>query len=655
MMVGMRRGVPLGGDWVSRLRLFTALTILSTLPHGALAQRAGENAVTEAQDAFGTTVGNESIGLYSAGDVRGFSPTEAGNLRIEGLYFDRQGDTTNRIISGTTVRVGISAQSYPFPAPTGIADSRLRMPGDSTVVSALATYGYYNEVSLETDAQFPLVTDKLSMGAGAAAIFERSAASTPSFVWNIGGIVRWRPNDDIEIVPFGAINFRDDREASHTVLTAGAFLPPKIDRSVYYGQDWAQLSSEQSAYGFIARFNLPDTWTLRAGVFRSLNYRIEQGENFFRNTQPDGRTDRFAIIFPGNSLGSYSGEVRLSRIFVEGPRRHTVHAIARGRDKKRAFGGSVTLPLGPGFIGVADPEPEPAYTLGPLSASKVRQGTGGVAYEGLWPRVGEIGLGVQKTSYRRRSIQPGVPTVTSKDSPWLLNATAALYITEDLAVFGSYARGLEESGEAPQNAVNRGESVPATRTSQVDAGFRYALTPRLRIVAAMFEIEKPFFNLDPANVFTQLGQVRHRGAEMSLTGQVAEGLTIVAGAVLLQPRVTGPAVTSGRFGREPLGPFPRVLRLNMQYGPKAWAGFSLDGQIENLSARYGNLANTSRVPGFTAGHFGARYAFRLGATAATLRVQMRNVTNVFAWNLGPTGTYFPIDRRRVQVSLAADF
>lgn len=629
--------------------------VLFSGPRGALAQRAGENAVTEAQDAFGTTVGNESIGLYSAGDVRGFSPTEAGNLRIEGLYFDRQGDTTNRIISGTTVRVGISAQSYPFPAPTGIADSRLRMPGDRPVVSALATYGYYNEVSLETDAQFPLVAEKLSMGAGVGAIFERGAAGTPSFVWNIGGIFRWRPNDDVEIVPFGAVNFRNDREAGHTVLTAGAFLPPKIDRGVYYGQDWAQLSSEQSAYGFIMRASLPDAWTLRAGYFRSFNYRIEQGENFFRNTQPDGRTDRFAIIFPGNSLGSHSGEVRVSRVFVEGPRRHTFHGIVRARDKKRAFGGSVTIPLGPGFIGVADPAPLPAYSLGALSASKVRQGTGGIAYEGLWPRIGEIGLGVQKTSYRRRSVQPNLPSVTSKDSPWLLNATAAVYVTDDLAVFGSYARGLEESGEAPQNAVNRGESVPATRTSQIDTGLRYAITPRLRVVAAVFEIEKPFFNLDAANVFAQLGQVRHRGAEMSLTGQAAEGLTIVAGAVLLQPRVTGSAVAGGRIGRVPLGPFPHVIRLNVQYGPKAWSGFAIDGMIENISSRYGNLANTMRAPGFTAGHVGARYAFRIGETAATLRAQVRNVTDVFAWNLGSTGTYFPIDRRRFQVSLAADF
>lgn len=631
--------------------LAATLTAAST----AQAQRAGENAVTSAQDAFGTTVGNETIGLYGANDVRGFSPTEAGNLRLEGLYFDRQGDTTNRIISGSTVRVGLSAQSYPFPAPTGIADYRLRLPGENPVTSAIATYGPFNASGVEIDTQIPLLPEKLSMGAGLAGNYEKQPTGTSSWVWNVGGIFRWRPNERFEIVPFGAINFRYDREAGHTITTAGAYLPPPIERDVYYGQDWVELSSQQSAYGLLIRSELGDEWTLRAGWFRSLNYRIEQGENLFRNTRPDGRTDRFALIFPGNSLGSQSGEARLSRIAVEGPRRHTVHAIVRGRVKKRAFGGSATIPLGPGFVGVTDPEPLPSYTLGALSVSKVRQGTGGVAYEGLWPRVGELSFGVQKTFYRRRSVQPGLPAVLSKDSPWLVNGTIAAYVSDDLVIYSSYARGLEESGEAPQNAANRGESVPATRTSQIDAGLRYAITPRLRIVAGVFEIKKPFFNLDAANVFTQVGDVRHRGAELSLTGQPTAGLTVVAGTVLLKARIAGLAVASGRIGAVPLGRYPRSARLNLQYGPPAWRGISVDGQVEHISSRYADLLNTVRAPSATVLSLGARYAFKVEDTAANLRLQVQNVANVFAWNVSPTATFSPVEQRRFLLSLAADF
>jgi iron complex outermembrane recepter protein len=55
----------------------------------ATGQRAAENAVRQANDAFGTSIGREAIGLYDSDSVRGFSPTAAGNVRIDGLYFDQ--------------------------------------------------------------------------------------------------------------------------------------------------------------------------------------------------------------------------------------------------------------------------------------------------------------------------------------------------------------------------------------------------------------------------------------------------------------------------------------------------------------------------------------------------------------------------------------
>lgn len=54
-------------------------------------RRSRENAIAAAEDAFGTSIGRETIGLYDSGSVRGFSPTTAGNVRVEGLYFDQQG------------------------------------------------------------------------------------------------------------------------------------------------------------------------------------------------------------------------------------------------------------------------------------------------------------------------------------------------------------------------------------------------------------------------------------------------------------------------------------------------------------------------------------------------------------------------------------
>src|SRR5688572_19460190 len=113
-----------------------AFAALAGIAAPAAAQRTSENAVTAAEDAFGTSVGNESIGLYSSEEVRGFSPAVAGNLRIGGLYVGGIGLGNPRLQAGSTVHVGLSAQGYPFPAPTGIVEFSLRPAGPDPTLSA---------------------------------------------------------------------------------------------------------------------------------------------------------------------------------------------------------------------------------------------------------------------------------------------------------------------------------------------------------------------------------------------------------------------------------------------------------------------------------------------------------------------------------------
>src|SRR6185437_12301784 len=103
-----------------KLWILIVATLLSFGPlDRAQAQRSNEDAVAEAIDAFGLSVGREAIGLYSATSARGFSPVQAGNLRIDGLYFDQVSANAVlpvRIVRSAAVHVGIAAQGYLFPA-----------------------------------------------------------------------------------------------------------------------------------------------------------------------------------------------------------------------------------------------------------------------------------------------------------------------------------------------------------------------------------------------------------------------------------------------------------------------------------------------------------------------------------------------------------
>src|SRR5579859_3768003 len=95
----------------------------------ARAQHASDNPVSTADDAYGLTLGLESVGIYSPGLVRGFNPQAAGNVRIDGLYIDQQGELSNRVVEGSTIKAGVSEIGYTFPAPTGIVDYDLRHAG----------------------------------------------------------------------------------------------------------------------------------------------------------------------------------------------------------------------------------------------------------------------------------------------------------------------------------------------------------------------------------------------------------------------------------------------------------------------------------------------------------------------------------------------
>lgn len=633
------------------MRRLTLAFLLTTAAEAALAQRADDNATTKAEDAFGTSVGNEGFGLYNAFNVRGFSPVDAGNVRLEGLYFDQQANPTGRLIGGTTVRVGLSAQSYPFPAPTGIADHSLRKAGDEAVFSPFISYGPFGGWTAEFDAQLP-VSETLSIGGGAGIYRDQTHYGGSPHYFSAAIAPRWQPAEGVEIIPFWSRIRYTSEEAEPLVFTAGDYLPPKIPRKNFYPQEWTVREGETYNYGVLGRAPLGG-WTLRAGLFRSANERDQGFANLFTGVQPDGSGREIVVAQPDGKFASTSGEVRLSRSFDEGDRRHTVHLAVRGREQTRRYGGDQIIDLGPTVIGTRDPVPEPSFTFGAQSHDRIEQKTGGLAYELRWRDIGEFSVGVQKTDYSKSTDTPTGPRPTSKDSPWLYNATAAGYLSDKFVVYGSYTRGLEESPQAPDIAINRNEAPPAIRTEQYDAGVRWAIKPNLRMVAGVFDVSKPFYDLDPANVFAKLGTVRHRGLELSIAGQILPGLTMVAGNVLVDGEVTGEAVELGLIGRKPVALTERYTIMSLDYRfPNS--PFSIDAFAESTGDRIANQENTFVVPPRAVLALGGRYRFKIGDKSATLRAQVGNIFNNYGFGVGGGGLFVYNVPRRFSINLAAD-
>jgi iron complex outermembrane recepter protein len=634
--------------------LILFLLLATSMP--ALAQRTTSNVVTAADDAFGRAVGTEKIGIYSTEEVRGFNPVEAGNVRIEGLYFDQQSIPTNRLIDSSAIRVGFAARGYPFPAPTGIADLKIDRFDGQSVISAEIEAESANNLSGSLQVKMPVAGEKLGLSLGLGGRRGRVPNGRSGNFHSQALVLNWRPSASSEVIGFvSRFEFTKGRQAP-ILYPSGNFVPPRQSRALIQAQPWATNHTIGVTNGLIAKLPLGGLH-LDVGLFQSKRIDPQSFADLELGTGQTGRiANRVIIADEDNRVNSLSGEIRLSGQWRQGELRHRAMVSVKARDQSRDFGGQTALLLGASQTGVADFRARPNIVIGANDQSQIRQYTLGLGYDLDWQKRSSISLAVQKSNYRKDTdfANPFLPSTISRDKPWLFSANGALTLIPGLTLYGGYVRGLEESAVAPDVAINRNEAPPAIRTRQMDAGLRYAITPKLSVIAGLFEVRKPFFAVDNLTRFRQLGTIANRGAEISLAGTLTPGLTIVAGTLLLNPKISGADVRAGLLGPRPVGSFKRRSIVNLDWKPKGQTAWSLDLAFESVSSSTGNRLNLFVAPPRETLGLGTRYRFSLGETKLLFRAQVSNVLNDFGWRVNSSGGFTFTLPRTVVASLAAD-
>lgn len=221
-------------------------------PFTAAGGRASENAVRQASDAFGTVVGREAVGLYDVDLVRGFSPLAAGNVRLDGLFFDTVIPPTDRTSGATSILIGPGVIGTAFPAPSGIVDFALRLPGDQRAGSALISAHSYGELRGELDVAVP-VTGRLSLGVGTTLEWLREGDGRRDQKFEGSLTAHWRPNDDISFIPFLSVAYTPLDDITPVYLPAGDMLPPRLPRLRRIGPDWSFRDDVELNAGLVTR------------------------------------------------------------------------------------------------------------------------------------------------------------------------------------------------------------------------------------------------------------------------------------------------------------------------------------------------------------------------------------------------------------------
>lgn len=230
-------------------------------------------------------------------------------------------------------------------------------------------------------------------------------------------------------------------------------------------------------------------------------------------------------------------------------------------------------------------------------------------------------------------------------------------LTPKTQVFAQYSYAVTPvSGLLFLSAANA--SFDLTTGYSYEAGIKTSLAGSgVELTASLFNIrQNDILTRDPANpaVVVQGGNLRSRGAELSLNLPATDELNIAVSGTLLDAEY-GELIEAGgadRSGNRPPNVPERLADLVVTYAPKTLP-VTLTGSIRHNGGFFTSNANTVKVNAFTA--FDAAIAWR--TKLGTLTLRGRNLTDEFYadWSGYASGLVFVGAPRSVELSFTRHF
>lgn len=149
---------------------------------------------------------------------------------------------------------------------------------------------------------------------------------------------------------------------------------------------------------------------------------------------------------------------------------------------------------------------------------------------------------------------------------------------------------------------------------------QHSVTPKVKFVAGVFDVHKPYFNLDAVSkLYVDLATQEHRGFEFSLAGEIVKNFNLVVGLEVLDPKVQANGFATAPIGPRAVGQRSHLAVINMGYKLPWMPALSFDLAATSYGRSEANLTNTVSVPTAQSFDLGSRYSFNLGNAPASLR------------------------------------
>ncbi|QXO17306.1 TonB-dependent receptor [Vibrio ostreae] len=422
-------------------------------------------------------------------------------------------------------------------------------------------------------------------------------------------------------------------------VTPGGAIPPLPSSDANYAQDWT-YTDEKQLFGVVRAeydFSSQTSGWLAAGMRRGKEH------NLLANPTADGNGNLTAYLFENvreDTVMSADSGVRHE--FTTGSIGHTVvlsGSLYQSRSKN-AYVMSATTSVGSLDDYTQISQPAGAWLGGslsdPIETERVTYSSAaavdtlslfddqvklmlGARLQRIETKSFDYGTGAENGAYSKTALTPSVGVVYQP--------------TLDVSLYANYAEALLPGEIAPASntsgaVANQGEVFKPNRSEQYEVGVKYD-TGSYGAVVSLFEISKPTYMYDSNNSYTDNGEQRHRGIELSAFGEPIERVRVLGGVTLLDAEIV--KSDSESQGKKAIG-VPKVqANLNLEWATPFVEGLTLEGRTLYTGAQYMSSDNSLELPSWTRFDLGARYGMQVGDNVLTLRARVDNVTDKNYW------------------------
>lgn len=406
-------------------------------------------------------------------------------------------------------------------------------------------------------------------------------------------------------------------------------LPRAIDPHKLVGPDWAIFAAETKNAQLRADIALFDGWalTVEGGHSEMARDRRLPLFRFTSNATLATGAGRITGNIQHHTVDSNMLRAELDGVFNTGPVAHEVTFGLTGTDKGQD-------PIYQANYAVAaqnlyDPVPTTSVTYSafpttPTTAALDSRDTGAYLVDrmtyGQWQAI----AGVRAVHYT--STQGASHYDVSKTTPML----ALTYRpTANTSVYASAAQGLEEGETAPTGSANVNQRLAPGVSKQKEIGARWRAPIGLLLQAALFDINRPGYYTNTANVFTSDGEQHYRGIELSAQGKLTRQLSWQGSAQVIDP--TFENINAQYNGKLPENASRRTASTFVSYDIDAVPGLSLNAGAYLTGRRPVNDLNQAFLGSNTLFSLGGRYVGSMLGKRTTWQINVDNAANKQYW------------------------